>query len=191
MNRRHRVHPRILPWLLIAALLVSGCGSAENPPPSPPPQSEPQPTPGPPPSEDPTTPSSPDEPPEESTEPDPEVPDLPGDLEALKEALRVESPITYTIIIARDAPREMDKTDYLDQMLAEQGYPGKNEILLVLFPADNYNIRFAMGALVFDRKISLQQMLEMVQNQYLPRSRQGDPAGGLAALINAINERAK
>lgn len=33
MNRRHRVHPRILPWLLIAALLVSGC-SAGGPDPS-------------------------------------------------------------------------------------------------------------------------------------------------------------
>ncbi|MBY6278322.1 hypothetical protein, partial [Symbiobacterium thermophilum] len=111
--------------------------------------------------------------------------------EALREALRVQSPITYTIVLAHDAPREMDKTAYLDQMLAEQGYPGKNEILLVLFPADNYNIRFAMGSLVFDRRITLQQMLELVQSQYLTRSRQGDPAGGLAALINAINERAK
>ena len=185
------------PWLraaaliLSTALILSGCGSADNPPPSPPPQTEPQPTPNPTPPETPETPSQPADAPEDPAEPEPDVPALPGDTEALKEALRVQSPITYTIVLAHDAPREMDKTAYLDQMLAEQGYPGKNEILLVLFPADNYNIRFAMGSLVFDRRITLQQMLELVQSQYLTRSRQGDPAGGLAALINAINERAK
>jgi len=188
--RRH-LWLRAAALILATALLMSGCGTAQNPQPTPPPQTEPQPAPAPTPSEEPKTPTSPADPPEAPAEPDPEVFDIPGDTEALKEALRVKSPVTYTIVIAHDAPREMDKTEYLDQMLAEQGYPGKNEILLVLFPADNYNIRFAMGALVFDRKITLQQMLELVQNQYLPRSRQGDPAGGLAALVSAINEQVK
>mgnify|MGYP001317448339 CR=1 FL=1 len=185
------------PWLIAAALvlgtalILGGCGSAGNPAPSPPPQTEPQPAPNPTPPEEPNTPSPPADAPEEPAQAGPDAPDLPGDMEALKAALQIPSPITYTIIVAHDAPREMDKTAYLDQLLAEQGYPGKNEILLVLFPADNYNIRFAMGSLVFDRRITLQQMLELVQSQYLTRSRQGDPAGGLAALINAINERAK
>lgn len=177
--------------ILSAALLVAGCGAADKPPPSPPPQSKPQPTPAPTPPGEPTRPTDPVDPPEDPAQPDPAVPDLPGDIEALKEALRAQSPVTYTIVIAHDAPREMDKTAYLDQMLEAQGYPGNNEILLVLFPADNYNIRFAMGVLVFDRRITLQQMLELVQNQYLPLSRQGDPAGGLAALINAINAQVK
>ena len=184
--------PLWLPAVVIilgTALLVGGCLSAEQPAPEPPPtQTEPQPSPAPSPADEPNPPQTPENPSGENGESKTQVPDLPGDKDALRTALEAESPITYTIIIA-DAPREMDKTAYLDQMLAEQGYPRKNEILLVIFPADNHNIRFAMGALVFDRKISLQQMLEMVQNEYLPRSRRGDPAGGLAALINAINEK--
>jgi len=183
-------------WLPAAAiilsfsLLVGGCGSTDQPTPDPPAQSYPQPSPAPPPVE--TPPNNPSaDPPEEPAEPGPEVPDLPGDTASLKEALKAETPVTYTIIVADDAPREMDKTLYLDQMLTERGYPKKNEILLVIFPQDNHNIRFALGALVFDRKISLESMLEMVQNQYLTRSRRGDPAGGLAALITAINEKVK
>jgi|GEM_PF-2469205 len=191
VNMRRPVWLTAAAIVLSAALLVTGCGSAQQPAPEPPPsQNEPQPSPPTPPTDNPTQPTSPETPPETPGGGEPEVPDLPGDKDALKNALKAETPITYTVVIA-DAPRDMDKTAYLDQMLAEQGYPGKNEILLVIFPADNYNIRFAMGALVFDRKISLQQMLEMVQNQYLARSRRGDPAGGLADLINAINEKAK
>lgn len=190
LNMRRPVWLTAAAIVLSAALLVSGCGSAQQPAPDPPPtQTEPQPSPPPPPTDNPNPPTA-ETPPETPGGNEPEVPDLPGDKEALRTALKAETPITYTIVIA-DAPREMDKTAYLDQMLAEQGYPGKNEILLVIFPADNYNTRFAMGALVFDRKISLQQMLEMVQNQYLARSRRGDPAGGLADLINAINEKVK
>ncbi len=190
LNMRRPVWLTAAAIVLSAALLVSGCGSAQQPAPEPPPtQTEPQPSPPPPPTDNPNPPTA-ETPPETPGGSEPEVPDLPGDKEALRTALKAETPITYTIVIA-DAPREMDKTAYLDQMLAEQGYPGKNEILLVIFPADNYNIRFAMGALVFDRKISLQQMLEMVQNQYLARSRRGDPAGGLADLIDAINQKVK
>lgn len=191
VNMRRPVWLIAAVMILSTALLATGCGSAQQPAPEPPPtQTEPQPSPPAPPTDNPTPPSTPETPPATPGGSEPEVPDLPGDKEALRSALKAETPITYTIVIA-DAPREMDKTAYLDQMLAEQGYPGKNEILLVLFPADNYNIRFAMGALVFDRKISLQQMLEMVQSQYLTRSRRGDPAGGLADLINAINEKVK
>lgn len=187
-DMRRRAWVRAAALALSAALILAGCGSGATPEPTPPQQSEPQPTPKTP--QEPDTPS-PSDAPEKPEEPDLQIPELPGDMEALREALRAPSPITYTIVIAHDAPREMDKTAYLDQMLAEKGYPGKNEILLVLFPADNYNIRFAMGALVFDRKITLPQMLELVQTQYLTRSRQGDPAGGLAALINAINQQAR
>lgn len=173
------------------ALLIGGCRSAGEPPTDPPVQtvSTPGPELAPSPDPDPHL-NQPKDPPAEPDGPEITVPDLPGDMASLRESLAAETSVGYTIVVA-DAPREVDKTVYLDQMLEERGYPGKNEVLLVIFPADNYNIRFAMGVWVFDRKISLQSMLKMVQEEYLTRSRQGDPAGGLAALINAINAQVK
>lgn len=188
---RRLLWPLATALILSLALLAGGCGLGKPPETDPPPTTvEPTPTPTPEPGENPQGNEPGDTPTQPGNQPEPEVPSLPGDMPALREALKAETPVTYTIVVA-NAPREVDKTAYLDQILEERGYPGRNEVLLVIFPEDNYNIRFAMGALLFDQKISLQQMLDMVQNQYLTRARQGDPAGGLAALVDAINAKAK
>lgn len=102
--------------------------------------------------------------------------------------MEAKSPITYSIVVA-NVPKGTDINRYLDQMLDDRGYPAMDEVLLVIFPNDNYNIRFAMGGMLFDKKISLQAMLEMVQNQYLTKARNGDPSRGLADLIIAINQQ--
>ncbi|MFZ5815639.1 MAG: hypothetical protein ACOY93_10115 [Bacillota bacterium] len=119
-----------------------------------------------------------------------ELPQLPGDMAALKAALAEASPITYRIEVA-NVPRGVDKTAHLDAMLGSQGYPGKNEVLLLIFPADNHDIRFAMGALLFEKKISVESMLGMVRQHYFTKVRSGDPAGGLADLIRAVNQAVK
>lgn len=128
--------------------------------------------------------------PSSSTPTDPALPEIAGGMAALQAAYAEPSPLTYRIAIA-DAPQGADKTAYLDEMLGDKGYPGKNEVLLLVFPEDNYDIRFAMGALLFEKKVSVQSMLDMVRNQYLTKARQGDPAGGLADLIRAVNKQVK
>lgn len=118
------------------------------------------------------------------------APKLPGDMESLRTALAEPTPVTYSISVVH-LPEGMEKDDYLDQLLEARGYPGSNEILLMIFPSDNYNIRFVLGSMLFEKKISLESMLRMVQTQYLPKSRAGDPAGGLADLIRAVNEQVR
>lgn len=119
-----------------------------------------------------------------------ELPQIAGDMAALKAALGESTPIRYRIAAAT-APRGADKTAYLEEMLGEKGYPGKNEVLLLVFPQDHYDIRFAMGALLFEKKLSVQSMLDLVRSHYFPKARAGDPAGGLADLIRAVNSQVK
>lgn len=118
------------------------------------------------------------------------APTLPGDVAALKAALGEQTPLHYKIVVA-DTPGGSDKTAYLDLMLGDKGYPGNNELLLVIFPNDNHDIRFAMGAFLFEKKVSVESMLAMVRSHYLPRASTGDPSGGLADLIRAINQQVK
>ncbi|MFZ5823635.1 MAG: TPM domain-containing protein [Bacillota bacterium] len=120
----------------------------------------------------------------------PALPKVAGDMAALEAAYAQPSPLTYKIAIA-DAPKGADKTAYLDEMLGDKGYPDKNQVLLLIFPEDNNDIRFAMGALLFEKKVSVESMLNMVRTHYLPKARQGDPAGGLADLIRAVNQQVK
>lgn len=121
----------------------------------------------------------------------PGLPEIAGEMAILRAAMGEPSPLTYKISIA-DAPKGADKNAYLDQMLASMGgYPGKNEVLLLLFPEDNYDIRFAMGSFLFEKKVSVESMLNMVRSHYLTKARTGDPAGGLADLIRAANQQVK
>lgn len=128
---------------------------------------------------------------QENNAPSITLPELAGDMPGLQGALMEPSPLTYKIAVA-EAPKGADKTAYLDQMLAAQkGYPGKNEILLLIFPQDNNDIRFAMGAFLFEKKVSVESMLQMVRSHYFPKARVGDPAGGLADLVRAVNQAVK
>lgn len=120
-------------------------------------------------------------------EPSQEVPELPGNMADLRAAFGEPTPVTYTVVLAK-APRGTDMTKYLDRELDKRGYPASSEIVLVIFPENNHDVRFAMGALLFEKKISLQSMLETVRNQYLDKARSGDPAGGLADLIRTVNQ---
>lgn len=116
---------------------------------------------------------------------------MPGDMAALRAALGEGTALNYRIIVT-DAPKGVDKTQYLDEMLAAKGwYPGKNELLLLVFPKDNFDIRFAMGALLFEKKVSVQAMLDLVRDNYFPKARTGDPATGLADLVRAVNQQVK
>lgn len=201
---------------LALSLLVAGCGSqtpppADRPVPSqnqvPPgdepgktdpvtdPATEPATNPATEPATDPDTEPATDPAAEPATNPAPQnesptaqAPKLPGDMESLQAALAEPTPVTYSISVVH-LPEGMNKDDYLDQMLEAKGYPGSNEILLMVFPGDNYNIRFVLGSMLFEKKISLESMLRMVQSQYLGKSRAGDPAGGLADLIRAVNQQ--
>lgn len=118
------------------------------------------------------------------------LPHMTGDLAALQAALGEPTVLTYRIVMA-DAPKGVDKTAYLDLMLGQDGSPGNNELLLVLFPAENHDIRFAMGPMFFEKKITVQAMLDLVRAHYLPKARAEDPATGLADLIRAVNQLVK
>lgn len=167
-------------------ILLTACSGKPAADPTTPPASRGEPT-----APAPTTEPKPTPPPS-TPEPAPAqaLPEIPGDLAALQAALAESSPLTYRIAMA-DAPQGADKTKFLDEMLGTKGYPGKNEVLLLVFPKDNFDIRFAMGALLFEKKVSVQAMLDMVRQNYLTKARIGDPAGGLADLVRAVNSKVK
>lgn len=185
-------HPRIT-WAVacllgLFMLILAGCGGSGKPAPG-------TPTPGPgqtsPAGGDPTGGSdkNPNNGPEQM--PEPKIPNLQGDMDALRAALGEPTEVTYSIILANDAPQGSDRTQYLDGWLDEKGYPEKTEVLLFIFPHDNHDIRFAMGSLLFEKKVSLGSMLSLVRTEYLTKAQKHDPAGGLADLIRAINEQIK
>ncbi len=120
----------------------------------------------------------------------PSTPTFPGDMQALEAALAEPSPLTYKIM-SIDTPKGTDLDAYLDLYLEQKGSPSRNEIWLLIFPNDNHNIRFVMGALLFEKKVSVQRMLEVVRGDYLPQARTGDPATGLATLIRSVNQSVK
>lgn len=108
---------------------------------------------------------------------------------ALQKALAEPSPVTFQIHPAGETPAEQ-KTPYLDKILQEKNWPGLNMLVLVVFAKDN-GIRFAMGAIFNQHKVTVDEMLSLVTTHYHPKARQGDPAGALAALIQAVNGRVK
>lgn len=124
------------------------------------------------------------------TAPATELPAIAGDLSVLQAALGEATSIRFTIHLAV-TPQGADKNAYLDAMLGEKGYPAKNELVLVVFPQDNNDIRFAMGSLFFEKKVSVEAMVDLVRSHYLPKARTGDAAGGLADLIRAVSQRLK
>jgi len=113
---------------------------------------------------------------------------LPGDQAALKAALGAVSGVKYEIITV-DTAGGKDKNDYLDAALAPKGWPEKSMLVLMIFTGENHDIRFAMGADFNQKKVSVDEMLVLVRNQYLTKAKDGNAAGGLADLIQAVNQR--
>jgi uncharacterized membrane protein YgcG len=113
---------------------------------------------------------------------------LPGDAKALEAALQAGGPVQYKILVIDSSDGE-DKTDYLDRVAEKWGLPAADTLYLVLYAKENYDIRFYMGANFRSGNVSVDEMLGMVRNLYLAKSQKGDTAGGLADLINAVNQR--
>lgn len=116
------------------------------------------------------------------------APDLPGDQAALKAALAEKSPVRYEIVVVEDTGGK-DLNAYLDSLLEEKKWPEKSVLVLAVFAKDNYDLRFAMGADFFEKKVSVDEMLALSKSTYFPKAREKDPSAGLAALVKAVNQR--
>jgi len=112
---------------------------------------------------------------------------LTGSTADLEAALAEPSSLTYKILVVDQNPA--DRTAYLDQVLTEWGWPTANEMLIVLFPQANYDLRFALGSAFKLNYISVDEVLALARAEYFPRKQKGDAAGGLASLVRAINRR--
>lgn len=106
---------------------------------------------------------------------------IPGDGKALEAALSAPSHLRYQIEVVTDPVDDLTK--YLDDRMATSP-PGPNEILFLLFATKNYDIRFGMGAM--DPPLSPETVYAQVKTNYL--AKKDDPAGGMAALIAALNQ---
>lgn len=112
---------------------------------------------------------------------------LPGNQADLASALKGPSPVAYKLLVVDESPA--DRTAYLDEVLAKWEWPAANELLLVLFPKANYDLRFALGADFRQNGVTVEEMLTLVRSEYFARSQKGDVYGGLAALAQAVNKR--
>ena len=106
----------------------------------------------------------------------------------MRVALSEASPVAYRVIVV-GAIGGTDKTKYLDQVVAEHGKLAANEMILVVFAQDGYDIRFEMGSLFRQKGVTVDEALGLVRSQYQVKARAGEPENGLAALIRAINKR--
>lgn len=112
---------------------------------------------------------------------------LTGSRAELDAALQEPSSIRYKLLVVDENPA--DRTAYLDEVLAKWGWPAADEMLLLLFPEANYDLRFALGANFRLGYVSVDDVLGLVRSEYFPRSQKGDAYGGLAALVRAVNRR--
>lgn len=108
---------------------------------------------------------------------------IPGDAAALEQALSNPSPLSYSIEIVSELV--VDPAKYLDERLTK-GAPGANELLLLLFKENGWNLYFGLGPM--DPPLSPDQVFAQVRAHYQTKARAGDPAGGLAELINALGQ---
>ncbi|HYG60066.1 MAG TPA: hypothetical protein VD902_18525 [Symbiobacteriaceae bacterium] len=117
------------------------------------------------------------------------APGLPGNDRALKQALQVQSPVTYRVMRVDEAVAPGDRTARLERVAAEWGVPAGNELYLVVFAQDNYDVRFYMGPTFGERGVTVEEMLALVRWHYHPRAQAADPAGALADLMAAVTAR--
>lgn len=170
----------------VMALLITGCSSS----PTAGPVSQPAPPPAQPAA---IAPAQPAATAPVATAPAPAVPGLDavagvkGNEGALAQVLAEPSAVTYRLNV-QPGNVTRDKTEILDEILAQKQLPGQNDLVLVVFTGDG-DIRFAMGALFTQKKVTVDEMLQLVRSHYLIESRKGDQAQGLANLIRAVNQR--
>lgn len=113
---------------------------------------------------------------------------LPGDAKAFEQALQPQASFKYKILVVDTTDGE-DRTDYLDRVAASWAQPEADTLLLVLFREHNWDIRFYMGATFRQHNVTVAEMLGLVRETYLPKARVGNPAGGLADYLTAVNKR--
>lgn len=164
--------------LVVVAAALAGCGPADL---GPPPVSLPDPPPV-------QVPVESDLKPEVPPRPSRPNVTLQGDQAELNRALAEPSPIKFEVLPVGNLNGE-EKSEYLNRLLEDQNWPERHTLVLVIFTNDGYDIRFAMGATFFEHGLSVDEMLTLVRSLYLPSVRTGDPAGGLADLVRAVNER--
>lgn len=80
-----------------------------------------------------------------------------------------------------------DRTAYLDQVLADWGWPGPNTMLLVLFPDANNDIRFAMGPGFRQNGLGADEMLGLIRAHYLSVTHQDRP-DALQNLMQSVSK---
>jgi len=106
---------------------------------------------------------------------------IPGDVQAMEAIRQGEAPFQIKILVADSADGE-DRTEYLDRVATARGGPAADTLLLLLFKEHNWDTRFSMG-------LTLEEMLGLVRQHYLPGARAGEPASGLADYLKAVIER--
>lgn len=97
--------------------------------------------------------------------------------------------VRFIVQSVQGAPTPDERTAFLDQVLAEWGWPGPNTMLLLHFPEANDDIRFAMGPGFRQNGLTVDEMLKLVRGQYLPAAHAGDIEGALNGLMQTISQR--
>lgn len=97
--------------------------------------------------------------------------------------------VRFIVQSVEGAPTPDERTAFLDQVLAEWGWPGTNTMLLLHFPEANNDIRFAMGPGFRQNGLTVDEMLKLVRGKYLPAAHSGDIEGALKGLMQAISQR--
>lgn len=113
---------------------------------------------------------------------------LTGDVAALERRLAQTGVVRYRILVVDDAGGG-DKTDYVDELAVKWNEPKPDTLLLVVFAREGFDIRFYMGNEFHTKGIKVADMLGWIRGEYFPRSSKGDAAGGLIALIQAVDQR--
>lgn len=96
--------------------------------------------------------------------------------------------LNFTVLTITGAQNE-DRTALLVQILAQWGWPGPGEVLLIRFPDANHDIRFALGPGFSQKGLTVDAMLQLIRSQYLPTAKQGDPEGALQSLMESISRQ--
>lgn len=116
------------------------------------------------------------------------TPVMAGDQAALSAALAERSTVRFEIVVS-DEPAEADKDAALESLLKERNWPEPSAMVFMVFPKANNDLRFAMGADFFQKKVGVDEVLNLVRSLYFTKAKAGDPAAGLADLVRAVNQR--
>lgn len=119
-----------------------------------------------------------------------QLPEIAGDMAALKGALSEPSAVKYTIRVVADTGGK-DATAAFEGLEAQVGKLEPDVMLIAVFPGLNHDMRFALGAAFHQKQVTPEDVLTLVRSEFLPEARKADPATGLAKLIRSVNNRMK